>query len=331
MRTTTLLVACLCIVMAVAVVAIQPSNDEQSLLEAQGKPHNIKAPKHRGKPYACEISELIPGQGGVGMQQVADGVKRAKNEPVKSRVKDAQGKAIMLPAGYTTPAGEKVHVGWKDGVDLLRPVAVVIGPTGGKYVVDAHHHLSTLRAIGETRAMCETWDSKPNMNMAQFDDYMRAKGWRDLRGASGGMASVDSVQLPKNVDTLRFSDNPWRTVAGGINFYVKKKSTNGKGCWEEKGVIYKEFDWAKFFSGRVRGRLLMQLDAEEKAYKARNGGAPLPKSRDQREAEFINNNLTTIYDWCVKFCPLQGGSEPRRTKQERNAQKAAKKAAKKKF
>jgi hypothetical protein len=225
-------------------------------------------PKRKLKPFKCQLKDLIPGQGAVGVEQVRSGL--ARNAAGMVTLKDGTQKG----PGYTSPDGQYVQ-----GYDVTRPIAIVNGPGNRLHVVDAHHHLSSLMALGQTTGNCVSWENWSNLSEHQFNENMARKKWLHQKGNS--FQSVDKSQLPQDAKSLAATDNPWRTVAGQINYSLPKD----KPCFADKKVPYAEFYWGEYFRKQLNGRVAPEV---------------------KKDPQWINKNLKTVYGWAEPLCHKPG-------------------------
>jgi hypothetical protein len=136
----------------------------------------------------CDLTELRPLQGAVGMKQVVYMERRIADQPKHER--------------------EKLE---ED------PIKVVAGVGGQPFIIDHHHTAEAwLRAKTEwgAKALCKIFNSEkglpPEFNTEdQFWAALKAASLVRLKNESG--VDIDASQLPKTLDAM--ADDPYRTLA----------------------------------------------------------------------------------------------------------------------
>jgi hypothetical protein len=164
----------------------------------------------------CELTQLRPLQGAVGMKQVIYMEKRIADHPQHERQKLEED-----------------------------PIKVVAGVGGQLFIIDHHHTAEAwLRAVTEwgVKALCKVVNSEKGLppefkTEDEFWAALKAAGLVRLKNESG--VDVDASQLPKTLEAI--ADDPYRSLA----WFVRQK---GGFCKSSREFV--EFVWADWFRSK---------------------------------------------------------------------------------
>jgi hypothetical protein len=160
----------------------------------------------------CELTQLRPLQGAVGMKQVIYMEKRIADHPQHERQKLEED-----------------------------PIKVVAGVGGQLFIIDHHHTAEAwLRAVTEwgVKALCKVVNSEKGLppefkTEDEFWAALKAAGLVRLKNESG--VDVDASQLPKTLEAI--ADDPYRGVSRG-SFARRGASARAPGnLWNLFGLI----------------------------------------------------------------------------------------------
>ena len=189
-------------------------------------------PRSAGVVCQCDLRQLRPLQGAVGLAEVANKADKLRNKTAENTTEQ-----------------------WKAALDDLRcdPIKVVTGPDGSLYITDHHHGALAWWIVESERerpltGLCmiqtvKTRDTGQPVPFVTMDDFWAALGRPDvglvrLRDNHGVAISHDN--LPKSVGALKNLDDPYRSLA----WKVRK----AKGFCRPNGhAEFVEFDWADYF------------------------------------------------------------------------------------
>jgi hypothetical protein len=122
-------------------------------------------------------------------------------------------------------------------------VPVVVGPGGGRYIID-HHHLSlALRGAGRTSVFIAIAADLSKVDPELFWNIMDYHGWTHPFDEKGRRREY--TDLPKTIEGMK--DDPYRSLAGELR---------GLGGFAKDSTPYSEFVWADFFRPRIKPKAI---------------------------------------------------------------------------
>lgn len=164
-----------------------------------------------GAPCACDVRNLRPLQGAVGMEEVRDKAQKIAAKPDKECGKLASD-----------------------------PIKVIRGPGGALFITDHHHGADAWRLADRPIALCEIGDRAPSSSEAEF--------WSDLtmnhlvRLADAYGKSISPERLP--IGLAELPDDPYRSLA----WRLRKSDGFCRSTMPQKE--FAEFIWADWLRAR---------------------------------------------------------------------------------
>jgi hypothetical protein len=122
-----------------------------------------------------------------------------------------------------------------------RPVPVVLGPQGEKYLIDHHHLVRAAWEAGIDDVLTEVKADLGRLKESDFWDHLRKEGWVYLHDQFGKGPHAPEF-LPMDVRSL--ADDPFRSLAWALR--------DEKG-FEKSPIPFCEFRWAEFLRKHIAG------------------------------------------------------------------------------
>lgn len=136
-----------------------------------------------GATCICDVRQLRPLQGAVGMEEVRDKLQRIVAKPRKERSKLDDD-----------------------------PIKVVRGPNGALFITDHHHGADAWRLSGQPDVPCQIGARPPFGSEAEFWSGLVADRLVRLADANGN--AITPAQLPKSLEAM--PDDPYRSLAAEV-------------------------------------------------------------------------------------------------------------------
>jgi hypothetical protein len=141
-------------------------------------------------------------------------------------------------------------------------IPVILGPSGGHYIIDHHHLARALHDEGAKEVLVTVIADLGKLKEASFWFVMDSRDWTHPFDENGKRRDVKDI--PKSVDKM--IDDPYRSLAGELRRV---------GGYSKETTPFSEFLWADFLRRRVTKKTV------EKRYgRALKEAQKLAKSHD---------------------------------------------------
>jgi hypothetical protein len=120
-------------------------------------------------------------------------------------------------------------------------VPVIVGPAGGRYLIDHHHLARALHDEGVGNVFVTVVADYHQLDVDSFWNMMDFRGWTHPFDAKGRRREYED--LPKTVEEME--DDPYRSLAGELR---------SRGGYAKDSTPFSEFVWADFLRRQIKAK-----------------------------------------------------------------------------